>query len=494
VTGITIDKTLTIRGHGATSTFLQSAPTPGTADRTVFTIAQHRVVTFENLTIRNGFSHTTENGGGITNRAKLILNNVAVVDNQMDLTSGYFGAGGIYTDGDTELTISTSTIANNSYTGSLYGVGGIYAHDADSLTITASTIAGNSGISSDPATYPYNYADITGGIDISAAAVSMTNTTIIGNTTNSYGGGINTYNDAGFSMTNVTMYRNHADEGGGGMLYVQSSGSYELKVKNSLFAGNTNNDSGDDFVTPDNFSAGQVEDGGYNLVENTTNVNWNAIGDINGEQSDLIEGALADNGATNGVQTLALKTGSVAINAGDDVDDNNGVPVPVTDARGFYRSGRPDIGAYEYNGIVGAPPTDDSDSPPDSDPTPDPTPIPVVHQNSGHGSSGGSRHVVVAVNTPIPINSSVSIVPPHLPSPFAARDIEKGMTGDDVFALQNLLIAKKIGPAARALAVNKATHYFGALTKAALIEYQKAMKITPAIGYFGPKTKASMGF
>ena len=34
------------------------------------------------------------------------------------------------------------------------------------------------------------------------------------------------------------------------------------------------------------------------------------------------------------------------------------------------------------------------------------------------------------------------------------------------------------------------TTMFGGLTRAALIEFQKANGITPAVGYFGPKTRA----
>jgi len=36
------------------------------------------------------------------------------------------------------------------------------------------------------------------------------------------------------------------------------------------------------------------------------------------------------------------------------------------------------------------------------------------------------------------------------------------------------------------------TTRFGAATKAALIKYQKAKGITPAVGYFGAKTRAAV--
>lgn len=70
------------------------------------------------------------------------------------------------------------------------------------------------------------------------------------------------------------------------------------------------------------------------------------------------------------------------------------------------------------------------------------------------------------------------------------RDLTLGSQGDDVIALQALIIAKDAGPAARSLASAGATGYFGALTQAALAEYQAALGIVPAAGYFGPLTRA----
>lgn len=70
------------------------------------------------------------------------------------------------------------------------------------------------------------------------------------------------------------------------------------------------------------------------------------------------------------------------------------------------------------------------------------------------------------------------------------RDLTVGARGQDVTWLQQFLMSKIIGPAARALEAVGATGYFGTLTRAALAEYQSAHGITPAKGYFGPKTRA----
>jgi len=66
----------------------------------------------------------------------------------------------------------------------------------------------------------------------------------------------------------------------------------------------------------------------------------------------------------------------------------------------------------------------------------------------------------------------------------------KGNRSSDVAILQKFLVAQNKGPAAQALAVDAPTTYFGALTRAALAEFQAAVGITPAVGNFGSKTRA----
>jgi hypothetical protein len=73
-----------------------------------------------------------------------------------------------------------------------------------------------------------------------------------------------------------------------------------------------------------------------------------------------------------------------------------------------------------------------------------------------------------------------------------ARDLTVGSQGSDVIALQVALIALDSGPSAKALATAGSTGYFGAMTQAALAEYQRAKGITPASGYYGPLTRARM--
>jgi peptidoglycan hydrolase-like protein with peptidoglycan-binding domain len=74
-----------------------------------------------------------------------------------------------------------------------------------------------------------------------------------------------------------------------------------------------------------------------------------------------------------------------------------------------------------------------------------------------------------------------------------AGDLRVGSTGDAVIRLQQYLIGKASGTAASRLAAAGATGYFGTVTEAALIEYQKSAGISPANGYFGPNTRAVVG-
>ncbi|RJQ28906.1 hypothetical protein C4571_02600 [Candidatus Parcubacteria bacterium] len=67
------------------------------------------------------------------------------------------------------------------------------------------------------------------------------------------------------------------------------------------------------------------------------------------------------------------------------------------------------------------------------------------------------------------------------------RDLTVGSRGDDVSALQQILISK-----GHLTAVSAPTGYFGSLTQAALAAWQAANGVSPTAGYFGPKTRAAM--
>lgn len=73
------------------------------------------------------------------------------------------------------------------------------------------------------------------------------------------------------------------------------------------------------------------------------------------------------------------------------------------------------------------------------------------------------------------------------------RDLQAGTSGDDVKGLQIFLnthgfTVASSGPGSP----GNETSFFGGLTRAAVIAYQKAKGITPAVGYFGPLTRGAV--
>lgn len=73
------------------------------------------------------------------------------------------------------------------------------------------------------------------------------------------------------------------------------------------------------------------------------------------------------------------------------------------------------------------------------------------------------------------------------------RSLGSGATGEDVKALQMFLNSHGYPVAASGPgSPGNETAAFGPLTRAAVVEYQKARGITPAIGFFGPLTRAAV--
>ena len=78
-------------------------------------------------------------------------------------------------------------------------------------------------------------------------------------------------------------------------------------------------------------------------------------------------------------------------------------------------------------------------------------------------------------------------VPASVPTSVSfTRNLTVGSRGNDVVALQNVLISKGH------LAAGLNTGYFGNLTKAAVAKWQASAGISPAVGYFGPISRASL--
>jgi hypothetical protein len=371
-TGYVLDKNLTIRGKGRDFTFFQAASTRGTADRSVFFVSANRTVTFENLTIRYGKVTTEKLGGGLTLAGSYcgnypcssitgtaILNYVNVAENDANgvASSQFYMAGGIYLREASTITINHSNVNSNACACTLYSGGGIAGGEqSQSVTITNSTVASNSATSSFGSSYPYSYASVAGGMSLQRfGRLVVTNSTIFGNTTDNYGGGINIWYQNWATITNTTIANNSATLGAGGVLWGTPNQTaydfYKLYMKNTLIANNTGNSTSNDLHAYDAFS-GTMVNALYSIVEYSNNATLAGTGMITGDQSNLgLASELADNSSSTGTKTLSIPTSSVARNAGNSTAHGYGsytVTPPTTDQRLVARDVQNDIGSYEF--------------------------------------------------------------------------------------------------------------------------------------------------
>ena len=285
--------------------------------------------------------NTSFGGGGIFN----LGGTLTVTDSVFSSNSAFNenAGGGIYNY------YGRATIINSTFSRNLSAYGAGLHNRSGTLTVIGSTISGSTGsgifnnfggtVSVIGSTLSGNNAVQGGGIyNSSGGTLTVTNSTLSGNratdTTLGFGGGI--YNDGGiFAATaivaNSTLSGNFAAAAGGG-LYQVSSGS--LTVRNTLVAGNTARSSPD--------AAGSLSSQGYNLIgDGTGSSGWtdtDLVGTHDAPMNPLL-GPLQDNGGPT--QTMALRPGSPALNAGDSNE------LGVADQRGVVRSGGVNIGAYQ---------------------------------------------------------------------------------------------------------------------------------------------------
>lgn len=278
------------------------------------------------VTLRGG--NSPDVGGGIVNAGTLDLNSVIVSSNHAALQGG-----GIYNSGVLKIGYSSVTDNNTPDNG-----GGINSDGNGSLTLTASTVASNNGYQ--------------GGGLYNGGSLKINNSTIAQNQAAIAGGGIFAAQAASASalIHSSTIAFNRAytqDPGDGGGIYILSGSSVTLR--NSLLAGNYY------YGQPDAFEDCYT-DGTAVLNTFSGNFLWTpASCNTNGGPAQLNSlqylGQLQDNGGPT--QTVALLSGSNAIDGGNICFDTNGVTL-VTDQRGSARlvGNRCDAGAYELSDYI----------------------------------------------------------------------------------------------------------------------------------------------
>jgi hypothetical protein len=357
---IVINKSLIIQGPGSNLLTVRNAAGGGPTNR-IFMVSAGPS-TISGLTVKDG--NPQGHGGGIWVAAELTLNDVTVTDCQAPGSSG----GGILSL-NRGLVLNNCTISNN--TG--YNGGGL----AGPGTINNSTITGNVGA-------------VGGGL-WGSDILRVNNSTISGNTSRDFGtqpnGGGGIYSSEDTTVTNSTISNNVADKpintsaganGGGicvgaGTLTVVNStiannttsrSTYPCSVncnttqgvgggiwgpatvRNSIIAANTALGGNSDYN-------GTLTSQGYNLVGSNfqTTITGDATGNLVGTNANPVIAQLAALAANGGAtRTRALLANSPAINSG------NAATSPAADQRGFGRNGTADKGAFEFNGVVPAPP------------------------------------------------------------------------------------------------------------------------------------------
>jgi hypothetical protein len=333
--GISVNKSLTLRGQAASTTMVQASATLGSATDRVVTIAPGVTVTIQGLTIRYG--NRAGSGGGIENNGTLTLLNSTISGN---VANGL--GGGLYNSNPYGiLTLTNSTVSGNTATS---GGGGI--HNDGTLTLLNSTISGNAatnrgggGVLNEYGTLTLlnstisgNVANGFGGGLYNSNPLTLLNSTIIGNSATYDGGGL--WNQGMLTLTNSTVSSNTATSGGG--LFQNSVGT--LTFTNSIVAKNPD---GGDCLN----SGGLITSHGYNL-DSDRSCHLTAPTDQPGV--DPLLGPLQNNGGPTFTQ--ALLPGSPAIDAIPWGTNGCGTTL-MSDQRWQARpqavGGHCDIGAYE---------------------------------------------------------------------------------------------------------------------------------------------------
>lgn len=300
------------------------------------------------------------NGGGINANGTLTIEDSEITNNR----SAAAGAAGA------QITCGGSCFVSSGNAGD---GGGIIVSSA-ALTLRTSTVGGNDSLDWAGGVYCHHNSTCTirdttivdnsapvrgGGLTVIGGSTTATveNTTVTDNHSDAWGGGVSLFSGS-LSLRFVTIARNSAGPaaftaGGGGL--EASFGS--LTLANSIIAGNTDTDG-----FPD--CKGTVPSSGYNHIQNTAGCAFGAAtGDVTGTDPLLLP--LANYGGPT--DTIALATSSPAVDT-IPVGTNGCGTTTSSDQRGKPRpmdgdlsgSDACDKGAYELDGptfCLPAPPT-----------------------------------------------------------------------------------------------------------------------------------------
>jgi predicted outer membrane repeat protein len=288
-----------------------------TITRTIQPLSVRLIDTTANLTLHGiALSNGRPTGDGGAVEAGVNAS-VTLINSTISATSSGGSGGGI--DAQAAVTLINSSIYGNTATGPGGGIN--VAGAQGSVTATGSTISDNSATTSS-------------GGGINAATVSLTNSTISGNSAGTDGGGIYTQSA---TLDFSTISGNSASGIGGGLTIGSDLSVPTLTARATLIY---NNSPGDDVDT--NSNVARIFGGDHNLVGVISHFVSFPADTVN---CDPVLDRLADNGGPT--QTQALLTTSCAIDAGPTFPPGT---IP-SDQRGNHYARRvgaaTDIGAFE---------------------------------------------------------------------------------------------------------------------------------------------------
>ena len=314
----------------------------------------------QSLTISNSVitgANVTSNGAGIHvgdgfGQHAVSIDNTEITNNIGVMT------GGLRVDSASSVVITDSVISGNTST-SGNGGGAFFTSSVGDVKIISTTVDGNDSGNWGGGLYFLNDSlevmDSTisnntaasggGGINFNAATVaSISNTTITGNSAD-YGGGIMVQVVDSLTISQSTITENTSTstnyDGGGIEIYASTL----LALSGTIVSGNSsvnvlNSDIGVKDSSPITINADHSLLG-VGTVD--TNVTLTGVGNVRSNSPGL--GVLVDNGGMT--KTMALLTGSPAIDAGPD-------PVAIFDGNGFDQRGTPFLRVYGGRADIGA--------------------------------------------------------------------------------------------------------------------------------------------
>lgn len=391
-----ITKSITIQGTDKSTTIIQGIS--GTTKR-IFNIGgvtgtapsqtatSNPTVTLENVTLQNSnnWIATANNQGG----AIVIYSGSLIVKKCSFLNNYAYQGGAIHvsvpggTDQTTALTVEDCYFNGNKSlrtTAALYSDGAAISASVGSssantnsktnIIIRRSLFEGN--ISEDKASaVRLNFGSYGASTALIENCTFVSNTTVASTTNTSgsnpdnacvyfEGSGTSDNTSTGTPVCDVKLinntiaYNTTGRAGGNAGLYVNGMYTNMVSIVNNIFYSNTI--SGTTTIGSISVnSAATLKESRNNITDNSTSaLNFDtktqsgySSGNVNSVTAAqlLLAASLADNGGQT--KTLALSSGSVAINAGYTTG------IPAADQRGFLRDVAPDLGAYEFGAFAG---------------------------------------------------------------------------------------------------------------------------------------------